>query len=226
MTDNAINAGTLQALDLPGVPREIAARISAEAQVLDLPQGQRVFAPGEACRGWILVLAGSVRVTFTADTGREMVLYRVGAGETCVLTTACLLGDDLYAATGETEAPTRALMLPAGRVAVLLDESPAFRRLVFRGFGHRLGEILKTMEDAVFHRVDARLARLLLRRAGGDGCLRATQADLATDLGTAREVVSRLLARWAAQGIVDRRRGEIAVLDRARLERLCPDDPA
>ncbi|GGE95373.1 Crp/Fnr family transcriptional regulator [Stappia taiwanensis] len=218
--NNATNAASLQALGGTGLDEGTANRLWQTGRVIELPEGQQVFAPGEACQGWLLVLSGSVRVSFTADTGREMLLYRVGSGETCVLTTACLLGEDLYSATGETEAPTRAFMLPAPAVSRFLDESPAFRRLVFNGFGQRLGEILKRMEDAVFHRIDARLARLLLEKSGDGKDIVATQAELAGELGTAREVVSRQIARWAREGIVERRRGTIAVLRPEELRRL------
>ena len=165
------------------------------------------------------MLDGSVRVQMLADTGREIVLYRVRSGESCVLTTACLMGDEAYSAEGVVEEPTRAVILPRPVFDEFLATSDGFRRFVFAGFGHRVAEILATMQDAVFHRVDARLARHLAARAE-DGPLLATHRDLAAELGTAREVVSRHLKAFEKRGLVRLGRGTVAVIDRPGLARL------
>lgn len=193
------------------------------AREIALPRGTTVFSPGQACPGWILVETGSVRVMMTADTGREILLYRVEPGESCLLTTSCLFGEEPYAATGQTETDVTALVLPASTVFHLVESEPEFRRLVFSGFGQRIGTILKTMEDAIFHRIEPRLARLLLARADAEGKLDATQADIASDLGSAREVIARHLGRLADEGILAKDRGHITILDRAALARLAAE---
>ncbi|MFN4010613.1 MAG: Crp/Fnr family transcriptional regulator [Pannonibacter sp.] len=193
------------------------------ARMVALPRGTTVFSPGQVCPGWILVESGSVRVMMTADTGREILLYRVEPGESCLLTTSCLFGEEPYAATGLTETDVTALVLPASTVFHLVESEPEFRRLVFSGFGQRIGTILKTMEDAIFHRIEPRLARLLLARADAEGKLDATQADIASDLGSAREVIARHLGRLADEGILAKDRGHITILDRAVLSRLAAE---
>lgn len=193
------------------------------ARMVALPRGTTVFSPGQVCPGWILVESGSVRVMMTADTGREILLYRVEPGESCLLTTSCLFGEEPYAATGLTETDVTALVLPASTVFHLVESEPEFRRLVFSGFGQRIGTILKTMEDAIFHRIEPRLARLLLARADAEGKLDATQADIASDLGSAREVIARHLGRLADEGILAKDRGHITILDRAALSRLAAE---
>lgn len=186
---------------------------------VELPVGMTLFSPGNACEAYLLVLDGSVRVQMLADNGREIVLYRVRDGESCVLTTACLLGEEVYAAEGVVEEPTAAQVVPRALFDDLMARSDAFRRFVFAGFGRRVAEILETMQDAVFHRVEPRLARHLLAH-GENGALVATHRDLAAELGTAREVVSRHLKAFEKRGLVHLARGTISVADRSGLARL------
>jgi len=203
--------------DLPDSERQLVANAMRSVA---LPSGATVFSPGALCAGWILVEEGSVRVFMTSDTGREILLYRVGPGESCVLTTACLFGEDPYAATGVTEVATRAVLIPAATVFRMIDKSVSFRKMVFRGFGHRITDILQTMEDAVFHPLDARLAALLLERIGADGTVTATQAELAAELGSVREVVTRKLGKLSDAGILERQRGAIRVMKPEALRRI------
>jgi CRP/FNR family transcriptional regulator, anaerobic regulatory protein len=198
---------------------EDRALLTARAQLVDIPAGTVVFSPGVPCATYILVRAGSVRVQMLADTGREIVLYRVRGGESCVLTTACLVGEEAYAADGIVEEPTSAVVLPRPLFDELMARSEPFRRFVFAGFGRRVAEILATMQDAVFHRVDARLARHVLAH-GGDRVLVATHRDLAIELGTAREVVSRHLKAFEKRGLVRLGRGTVEIVDRPALGRL------
>ncbi|WP_186393960.1 MULTISPECIES: Crp/Fnr family transcriptional regulator [unclassified Pannonibacter] len=185
-----------------------------------IPAGTEVFAPGQACPGWLVLTSGSIRVLMTSDTGREILLYRVAPGESCVLTTSCLLGEEPYAASGITETACQAFMIPAGVVARLLDSEPVFRRRIFQGFSLRLASILRKMEDAMFHRLDARLARLLLELAGDGSSIQLTQAALAAETGSAREVIARLLGRWAEAGHIAQGRGEVRLVDPAALRRI------
>lgn len=189
-------------------------------RAMSIPAGYEVFAPGQACPGWLVLASGSIRVLMTSDTGREILLYRVGPGESCVLTTSCLLGEEPYAASGVTEAVCHAFMIPAGAVARLLDSEPAFRKRIFHGFSQRLANILRRVEDTMFHRLDARLARLLLERAGAGRVIHLTQAALAAETGSAREVIARLLGRWAEAGHIAQGRGEVEVLNPAALRRI------
>lgn len=198
-------------------------RLRQHARRLELPAGARVFSPGDPCSAWLLVESGAIRVQMTADTGREILLYRVEPGESCVLTTACLLGQDVYSAEGLVESDAVGIAVPTPVFRRLLDDYPTFRDMVFMGFGRRITDILMTLEDAVFHRIDERLARLLLRR-GGDGGFEATHQDLAVDLGSAREVVSRQLKAFERGGLIGLERGRISLRDRAGLQRMARDD--
>lgn len=203
-----------------GTTLEPAARaeLAAQARALRFEPGTCVFSPGDVCSNWLVVISGSIRVQMIADTGREVVLYRVGNGESCLLTTACLLGEELYSAEGIVETETHGVAIPMPAFRMLIGTSERFRSLVFSGLGRRITDILTTLEEVAFHRLDARLARLLLRRAP-DGAVEATHQELAADLGSAREVVSRQLKAFERQGLVTLERGRIMLADRAALER-------
>lgn len=208
--------------DLAGLATDDRALLLARTQSVELSPGATVFSPGAPCGAYLLVLDGSVRVQMIADTGREIVLYRVRRGESCVLTTACLVGEEVYSAEGIVEEPTAAVAVPRPIFDELMRRSDPFRRFVFAGFGRRVAEILATMQAAVFHRIDARLARHLAAR--DERPIVATHQELAGELGTAREVISRHLKAFERRGLVRLGRGTVEVLDRPGLLRLADLD--
>jgi len=208
--------------ELAGLGAEHRGRLVERSHRIEVPAGAVVFSPGSPCGAYLLVLDGSVRVQMIADTGREIVLYRVRHGESCVLTTAALVGDEAYAAEGVVEVPTAAVTVPRPVFDELLAVSDVFRRFVFTGFGKRVAEILATMQSAVFHRIDVRLARLLLAAAPP---FAATHREIAAELGTAREVVSRHLKAFERRGLVRLGRGAVEIVDRTGLDRLAALDP-
>ena len=189
-----------------------------------LQPGGIAFRLGQSCDNYLLVIEGSVKVRELAASGREIVLYRVRNGESCVLTTACLLGTGHYSAEGIAEQPTRAILIPAPRFEHALNHSPPFRAFVFRDYGQRLAELLTLIEDIAFRRLDARLAERLLQLAADNDTLRITHQELATELGSAREVISRQLKDMQRRGLVALERGSIHLLDRSALERIAERD--
>ena len=202
-----------------GLDEAARAAILASARLLRLPAGARVFEPGLECRGFIVVAIGSVRVHLTAESGREIVLYRVGAGQSCVLTTSCLLQNEVYGASAICETEVAAVFLPTATFKGLLDSSRAFREAVLAAYAARVSELVLTLEETAFRRLDARLAQALLSRASA-GRIAATHQDLAGELGSAREAVSRLLKRFEREGLVRLARGAIEVNDASRLGAL------
>lgn len=201
---------------LGGVPAADRARLLAEAVPVGLAAGDRVFAEGDACRGFPLVLDGSVRVAKVAANGRELVLYRVRPGEGCILTSSCLLGETSYTAQGIAESGVELVLVPRPLFARLLAHEP-FRAFVFRLFSERLAELTELVEAVAFRRLDARLAARLL---GHGARLQITHQELADELGTVREIVSRVLKSFAEQGLVALGRERIEILDAAGLRRL------
>ena len=192
----------------------------SKAQEVTLPPGTSVFHSGDACRSYLFVLGGSVRVAKIAENGREIVLYRVVRGETCLLTTSCLIARERYPAEGITETEVRAVALPDDSFYEALALSAEFRAFVFAAFGARLTDLMLLIEAISFGRGDARLARRLLESVTDSGEVVATHQELAAELGTAREVVSRFLKEFERRGYVRLARGRVVIADRAALEVL------
>ncbi len=190
------------------------------SQIVNLPANTTVFHAGDEPENFLLVLDGVVRVQMTSDTGREIVLYRVDPGETCILTTTCLLGHAPYNAEGITESAVQAVVIPAGAFQNLLGKSSVLRDFVFRSYGERLTNLMALVEEVVFARLDIRVARLLIERANDDGVLTLTHQQLAVELGTAREVVSRQLKEFEKRGLVSLSRGRIQLVNHQSLAEL------
>jgi len=191
-------------------------RLQARAQFLELPAGTTVFDERQACRGFPFVISGSIRVVKAAPNGRELPLYRVTPGETCIISSACLLGQAPYNARGVTETDTTLLVVPNEDFQALLGEQ-AFRDFVFQLFSERIADLMQLIEEVAFRKLDQRLAALLL---GKGQRLHTTHQQLADELGSVREIVSRLLKGLAEQGLVALSREQIEILDPAGLRRL------
>ncbi len=161
-----------------------------------------------------------MRVQQTGTNGREIVLYRVQRGESCVLTTSCLLAHAHYAAQGVSETPVHAVAIPAARFHEGLNRSEGFRNFVFQGYGQRLADLMLLVEEVAFDRLEARLARRLLALASGRRTLDLTHQALAVEIGSAREVVSRQLKDFERHGWVRLARGHIEILDHEALAAL------
>jgi CRP/FNR family transcriptional regulator len=199
--------------------------IRQSARLVTLAPGTRVFRDGESCGTYVLVLKGRVRVQKVSESGREIVLYRVGAGQGCVLTTSCLLAGEDYPAEAVAETEVRAVVIPAREFDRGLAESSGFRHFVFSNYGRRLAELIMLVEDVAFGRIGERLAQSLLEHADDTGGVTATHQTLAVELGTAREVVSRQLKEFERRGWVRLHRGRIDVLDAEALRSLI-ENPA
>ncbi len=194
--------------------------ITERAQLVELPAGTTVFAPGLPAENFLLLLDGTVRVQQVSSGGREIVLYRVTGGESCIMTTACLLSQDTYNAEGITETPVQAVAVPRATFDELMARSAEFRRFVFSDYSSRITDLLHVVEEVAFERIDKRLAQKLLARADAEGRLSATHQELAVELGTAREVVSRHLKEFQRRGWLELNRGQVRLAERTGLERL------
>jgi CRP/FNR family transcriptional regulator len=204
---------------IPGLDATGQALVAVGARVVHLKAGHKVFSPGQACSAFLLVKAGSVKVSTTTESGRELLLYRVGPDETCVLTTACLLSASGYDAEGVSETETKAVVIPKALFESLLAQSAAFRHFVFASYGSRLRDLIALVQEVSQRHVDRRLARFLCER-GAAGAIAASHQEIATELGTAREVVSRLLKHFESEGLVRLERRQIVVADMPALEKF------
>ncbi|MCL2345992.1 MAG: Crp/Fnr family transcriptional regulator [Desulfobulbus sp.] len=198
-------------------PAQLAALLQPGA-VMEVPTGAQVFSEHQPCSGFPLLLAGRIKVCKSAANGRELMLYRVEPGGSCIISSSCLLGHSNYNARGIAETPLTLLLLPIPVFAELMLGHAPFRDFVFHLFAERIGELMQLVEEVAFARLDQRLARLLL--ACQDDRLAITHQQLADELGSVREIVSRLLNGFATQGLVDLGRGRIALIDRSGLQRI------
>ena len=205
---------------LRGLPADISADLARGSDQLAVPAGTQIFAPGQSADNLLLLLDGTVRVQQRSDTGREVFLYRVHAGESCILTTACMLAFEDYAADGIAETDVTAIAIPRRSFDDLVARSAVFRQFVFTAYSRRITDLFTLIDDIVFQRMDVRLAARLLDLADAGQVVHATHAVLGSELGTAREVISRLLAEFQRRGWVEQSRGALRLVGRAGLERL------
>ncbi|MDP4301149.1 Crp/Fnr family transcriptional regulator [Leptothrix discophora] len=183
---------------------------------VEAPAGALLFDEGSPCRGFPLVLDGAVRVARGAPQGRAIELYRVLPGEICIVSSACLFGEAPLTAHGITLAPTRLLLLPPSLFMAWSAHEP-FRRHIFGQFAGRMSDLILLAEAVAFQRLDQRLAGALLGRGT---MLHVTHQQLADELGTVREMVTRLLKRFEQSGWVRLGRERVEIVDAAALRQM------
>ncbi len=205
---------------LKQLPGEILSGLATGTSIVSLPIGSRIYGPGQAPQNYLLLIDGVVRVQQISEGGREIVLYRVSAGESCALTTACLMGYEDYPAEAIAETEVRAVAIPRATFDALIARSPEFRRFVFTAFSSRITSLLHIIDEVAFSRMDIRLAHKLQELSHGTDTISATQQQLATELGSAREVISRILSEFQRRGWIAHVRGSITIVDRGALEKL------
>jgi CRP/FNR family transcriptional regulator len=205
---------------LKRLPPELQADLVRGSRVVSVPAGTLVFEPGQSADNFLLLLDGTVRVQQKSATGREVFLYRVHAGESCILTTACMLAYEHYAAEGTAETDVTAVAIPRATFDDLAGRSSLFRQFIFQAYSRRITDLFTLIDDIVFQKMDVRLAARLLELAGDGDIVHATHQFLATELGTAREVISRTLSEFQRRSWIEQARGEIHLIGKAGLGRL------
>jgi CRP/FNR family transcriptional regulator len=183
---------------------------------IQVPAGTELFSENAPCRGFPLVLEGEVKVSRHSGDGRSLELYRVVPGELCLVSSACLFRSQPLSAQGITTRATTLLLIPPQVFGQWL-ESAAFRDVVLGLFAERMADLTGLIDAVAFHRLDQRLAAALLGR-GQD--LAITHQQLADELGTVREIVTRLLRRFEREGWVELAREHIRILDSSALRAM------
>jgi len=187
------------------------------------PRGSVLFRPDDAPIGFVLLLSGRVHVILNSQTGRELLLYSIEPGQSCLQTTLAILGSQRYSAEAVAMTDLVAVIVPPSVFHDLMDQSPAFRGFVFRAFATRMGDMTALLESVAFVKIEQRLARWLLDHSK-DGCVEASHADIATGIATAREVVSRRLERMVADGLVETDRRLVRIVDWVGLRQMAEQD--
>ncbi len=200
-----------------GLPSPLREELIAHTSVISLAQGAVVFDENQACHGFPLLLSGSVRVIKAAPSGRELLLYTVSPGESCILTTSCLLGDTQYHARGVVAEDVEMAILPPPVFKALADSHEPFRNYIFGLFSDRMTDLMQLVSAVAFQKLDQRLAALLVARPSP---IRTTHQALADELGSVREMVSRLLKNFSEQGWVTLGREQIEVVNGTALKKF------
>jgi len=188
-----------------------------QSNVLDVAANTTVFRQGDQCQNYYLIVEGSMKVFARAENGREIMLYRIEHGGSCVLTTSCLLGKQRYPAEGVTETKVKVLSIPGGLILDAMNTSAAIREFVFASHSERLSSLIAFIGEVMFSRIDVRLAKYLIDNADDSDHVTTTHQMLASELGSAREVISRQLKYFEHRKLISISRGKIRLTDRSRL---------
>jgi CRP/FNR family transcriptional regulator len=194
--------------------------LQKRSTVIDVPAGTMIFGPGKSPENMLFLLDGSVRVQQVSETGHEIVLYRIHAGQSCVLTTACLLAFEDYSAEGICETDISAAAVPRVVFDDLVAESKEFRDFVFAAFSKRITDLFLMIDEVAFQKMDVRLADKLIALSDGRETVSTTHQKLSVELGTAREVISRQLQEFQRRGWIAQSRGCVNLIDRTAIENL------
>ncbi|MDC7785906.1 Crp/Fnr family transcriptional regulator [Rhodoplanes sp. TEM] len=211
---------------LAGLPEAERGMLATRAAAAALPAGTTVFEPQQACGAFLFVTRGSVRVYQLDQDGNEIVLYRLGPGSICILTTMALLAADRYSAYAVTETEVEAVALPGPTFDDLMGRSPRFRGFVFLAHAERMADLMRVIQNVTFESIESRLAARLLALAADRGTLSITHQQLAAEIGSAREVVSRHLKAFERRGWVSLARNRIEVRNAASLRGAAGDADA
>lgn len=191
----------------------------SNAQIVRIKKDSRIYEDGAPCDRYLLIVEGSIRVQKVTPGGHEIVLYHVGPGQACELTTACIIGARKYPAEAIAETTVRAISIPRSHFDDLVAECPEFRNFVYRHVERGITELVSLVEEVAFGHMDSRLAHCLLRQAE-DSVVTRTHQELAAELGSVREVVSRLLKKFERQKWVKLHRGRVDILDTEALQKM------
>lgn len=183
-----------------------------------IPAGRDVFVEGDRADAIALLLSGVVRVYKIGETGREITLYRFGLGQSCILTANAILSQQSFPAIATVEQEAEALMIPAASFRDWVSRYDLWREFVFDLLSQRLASVMSIVEEVAFQRMDTRVAHLLLQRAAVQQPILITHQEIAAELGSSREVISRILEDFAGRGLIRLARGTIEIVDRESLQ--------
>lgn len=188
--------------------------LAASTLAVSLKRGQNICHEGDSCSQLALVTSGSARVFKLAESGREITLYRVEPGECCILTASCTLSQRFFPANATVETDLDAVLIPEARVLKWMTSSVSWRRFLWNLLAERLGDVISLVEEVAFRRMDERLGEYLANHGVEKGpVLLATHSQIAADLGTSREVISRMLKDFELRGLLRLSRGRIELGD-------------
>jgi CRP/FNR family transcriptional regulator len=199
---------------------DLAREFRQAAFFAKIPAGKDVFVEGDDVQAIALLISGVVRVYKIGETGREITLYRFGLGESCILTANAILSQQSFPAIATVERDAEAVMIPAGKFRDWVGRYDAWRKFVFDLLSQRLASVMAIVDEVAFRRMDLRVAALILGRSDAAGSVRITHREIAAELGSSREVISRILEDFVSTGLIRVARGQIEILNLQKLAAL------
>lgn len=190
------------------------------SEPMEFSVGEQLYEQGFPCPFVPFIYSGMVRVFKIGESGREITLYRVRPGQVCVLSSTCSISDKQYPAIAEAEEDSLIYVVPGPDFKRMLKNYPVLHEMIFNVMSERLVEMMVVVEEVAFCRVDLRLAKRLLQETekSDEAIIKTTHAHLAVELGSAREVVSRILKDFERKGFVNLERGQVEIVGRKKLE--------
>lgn len=174
------------------------------------------------CKGALLLLSGTLRVYILSEEGREVTLFRIHTGESCVLSASCLLDTIAFDLLIDAAEDARALVVPTSVLHPIMERNPYVGLYMYKQATERFSDVMWTMQQILFMGVDRRVAIFLWDEMARQGkqILKITHDELARNIGSAREVVTKVMKYFAGEGIVRVKRGQVEILDREKLRAL------
>ena len=185
-----------------------------------IPAGKDVFVEGDQADTIALLISGVVRVYKIGETGREITLYRFGQGQSCILTANAILSNKSFPAIATVEEDAEAIIIPAEVFRDWVKRYDMWREFVFDLLSERLSTIMAVVDEVVFQRMDRRVAAWLMKFNVHSGPIRITHQEIAAELGSSREVISRILEDFSKTGLISLGRGSLELIDIDGLETL------
>jgi CRP/FNR family transcriptional regulator len=191
---------------------ELVREFQSGAFFAQIPAGKDVFNEGDLPDAIALLTSGVVRVYKIGETGREITLYRFGHGESCILTANAILSHKSFPAIATVEKDAEAVMIPAETFRDWVKRYDLWREFVFDLLSERLSTVMAVVEEVAFNRMDRRVASLLVTKSKLQDPIHITHQEIAAELGSSREVISRILEDFTHEGLVASKRGVIRIL--------------
>lgn len=201
---------------------EERAELLQSAALVSYRKGECVHRSDMGCTGAVLVLSGLLRVYIVSEEGREVTLFRIHTGESCVLSASCLLDTIAFDLLIDAAEDARALVVPTSVLHPIMERNPYVGLYMYKQATERFSDVMWTMQQILFMGVDRRVAIFLWDEMARQGkqILKITHDELARNIGSAREVVTKVMKYFAGEGIVRVKRGQVEILDREKLRAL------
>ncbi|MGL5718156.1 MAG: Crp/Fnr family transcriptional regulator [Paraclostridium sp.] len=191
--------------------------------IKDFDMDFAILNEGEQCLGFSLILKGIIRVYRISEKGKEVTLYKLSKGDTCYLSMSCMLSNKSYPAFAEVVESTKIAFIPNSIFKKYIYDTLGFQKYMVSNLFEKYTEIIKLLEEVAFDRMDSRIAKYLLvtsKETNNSAYIYLTQEKISNDLGTSREVVSRILSDFKNKEIISSSRGKITIINKDKLESI------